>query len=127
MALASGCASATPFEGSISAAPSAVLELSWAKAKRTPQGIEVRGQVQQVRCCRYLRGDLGFEAKTANGLSVASTHARWGEFNPRQLHSAWFKAVLPLARETHVSAIEIRFNLKPEERPQHGPGQRGGG
>jgi hypothetical protein len=127
MALASACASGTPFEGSISAAPSAVLQLSWAKAKRTPQGIEVWGQLQQVRCCRYLRGDIDLEAKSARGLSLASTRAGWGEFNPRQLHSAWFRAVLPVAPGTNVSTIEIRFNLNPEERPSRGPNQHGGG
>ena len=105
----SACSPRVPFEGEISARPSTVLALSWAKAKRTARGIEVSGQIQQVRCCRYVRGYMRFYAKDANGVNLASTTTRWGDFNPRQLHSAWFNAVLPLPTENRVAVIDIQF------------------
>ena len=80
------------------------------KAKRTNQGVEVSGQIQQVHCCRYVRGYIHIEAKGPNGATLASTNAHWGDFNPRQLHSAWFKTVLPVAREDRVSMIDIQFS-----------------
>lgn len=111
--VASACSPGVPFEGEISAQPSAALELSWAKAKRTAHGIEVSGQIRQVHCCRYVRGYIRFDAKGANGANLASTTARWGDFNPRQLHSAWFDAVLPLPTENRVSVIDIQFVTEP--------------
>ena len=105
----SACSAGVPFEGQISARPSTVLALSWAKAKRTARGIEVSGQIQQVHCCRYVRGYIRFDAKGPDGVSLASTNARWGDFNSRQLHSAWFNAVLPLPTENRVSVIDIQF------------------
>lgn len=113
LALLSGCGAGVPFEAQISAIPSTVLELSWAKAKRTNQGVEVWGQIQQVHCCRYVRGHIHFDAKGLDGANLASTNAPWGEFNPRQIHSAWFKAVLPVPTEARISRIEIQFSTEP--------------
>jgi hypothetical protein len=91
------------------------MELSWAKAKRTHEGIEVWGQVQQVHCCRSAPGYIVLEAKNLNGGSLASTNTRWGDFNPRQVHSAWFKAVLPLAPAASVSAVAIQFKIEAQK------------
>lgn len=113
LALLSGCSAGVPFEASISATPSTVLQLSWAKAKRTNHGVEVWGQIQQVHCCRYVRGHIHFEAKGSDGANLASTNAPWGEFNPRQIHSAWFKAVLPVPPEARISRIDIQFSTEP--------------
>lgn len=107
-----GCTAGLPFEGDISARPSPVLELSWAKAKRTVDGIVVSGQIQQVHCCRYVRGHIHFEAKDQSGAVLAATDAPWGEFNPRQLHSAWFRAELPVRRDQRVSTIDIQFSIE---------------
>ena len=111
-AAVAGCSTRTPLNGDIAARPSPVLELSWAKAKRTSQGVVVWGQVQQVHCCAYLRRHVYVEAIGANGLELAATNVPWGEFNPRQLHSAWFKATLPVPPETAVSAIRIQFRTQ---------------
>jgi len=111
-AAVTGCSTGTPLNVDIAAGPSPVLELSWAKAKRTSQGLVVSGQVQQVHCCAYLQGDIHVEAIGANGLELAATNVPWGEFNPRQLHSAWFKATLPVPPETAVSAIRIQFDAQ---------------
>lgn len=97
------------FDGYISAASSSALQLSWVEAKRTNEGIEIWGQLQQVRCCRPMRGHIHFEAEGPSGIKLASTNAKWGEFNPRQLHSAWFKAVLPVPKDKTVSTIQIVF------------------
>lgn len=110
LAALNGCVAGTPIDAAISARPSTVLQLSWAKAKRTDQGIIVWGQVQQVHCCRYLRGYIHIEARDQHGGSLAATNTHWGEFNPRQLHSAWFKAVLPVSGQNMVSVIDIQFS-----------------
>lgn len=114
-ALVSGCTAGAPLGATISAQPSTVLQLSWAKAKRTGESIVVSGQVQQVHCCRYVRGHIHVEARDQNGTSLAATNARWGEFNPRQIHSAWFKAVLPVPSGNHIASIEIQFITAPEK------------
>lgn len=111
-AVVAGCSTGTPLKVDIAARPSAVLELSWAKAKRTSQGIVVSGQIQQVHCCAYVRGHIHVEAIGANGVELARTDVPWGEFNPRQLHSAWFKATLPVPAEETVSAIDIQFSAQ---------------
>ena len=111
-AVVAGCSTGTPLKVDIAARSSAVLELSWAKAELTSQGLVVWGQVQQVHCCAYLQGDIHVEAIGANGLELAATNVPWGEFNPRQLHSAWFKATLPVPPETAVSAIRIQFRTQ---------------
>lgn len=109
----SGCNTGVPIEADISAHPSPVLQLSWAKARRTAEGIVVSGQIQQVHCCRYLRGHIHFDAFGPDGANVASTNAPWGEFNPRQIHSAWFRTVMPVPTEAKVSRIEIQFGAEP--------------
>lgn len=114
-ALVSGCSAGVPVQAGISARPSDVLQLSWAKAKRTAEGIVVSGQVQQVHCCRYLRGHIHVEATDENGASLASTNAPWGEFNPRQIHSAWFKAILQVAPQRRVAAINIQFSTESDK------------
>lgn len=114
-ALVSGCAAGAPLRTTISAQPSTVLQLSWAKAKRTGDGITVWGQVQQVHCCRYLRGHIHVEARDQNGTSLAATNAPWGEFNPRQIHSAWFKAVLPVRPGNRIASIDIQFITGPQK------------
>ena len=111
-ALVSGCSTGPPVQADISARPSDVLQLSWAKAKRTAAGIVVSGQIQQVHCCRYLRGHIHVEATDENGARLASTNAPWGEFNPRQIHSAWFKAILRVAPERRVAEINIQFSTE---------------
>lgn len=121
LTIAAGCSAGVPFEADISAAPSQVLELSWGQAKRTNRGIEVWGQVQQVHCCRYLRGHIHFDAKAPDGSKLASTDALWGEFNPRQLHSAWFRAVLPVPAGARISRIEIQFDAEAPNRVTHSP------
>lgn len=114
LAVLNGCSGAgVPFDGDVSAVPSPVLQLSWVKAKRTVQGLEVQGQIQQVHCCHYLRGHIHFEAKGPDGVSLASANAPWGEFNPRQLHSAWFKAILPTRTDARISRVEIEFIAEP--------------
>ena len=111
--LMSSCSAGGSLGAPISAAPSTVLELSWSKAKRKDQGVEVWGQIQQVHCCRYVRGHIHFDAKGRDGTNLASADAPWGEFNPRQIHSAWFKAVLPVPPAANVSGIEVRFVTEP--------------
>lgn len=114
-ALVGGCSAGVPVQADISARPSDALQLSWAKAKRTAEGIVVYGQIQQVHCCRYLRGHIHVEATDENGASLASTNAPWGEFNPRQIHSAWFKAILRVASERRVAAINIQFSTQSDK------------
>ena len=114
-AATSGCTEGAPFEGEISAVSSPVLELSWAKAMRTSQGIAIWGQVQQVNCCAYRVGGLiHLRALGLNGGTLAAADTSWGEFIARQLHSASFKALLPVPRGAVVSTIEIRFSLPAE-------------
>lgn len=115
LSVVSGCSSGVPIEADISARPSTVLQLSWAKAMRTTRGIVVSGQIQQVHCCRSVRGHIHVEAMGQNGASIASTNTLWGEFNPRQLHSAWFKAVLPVPPERRIAVIDIQFITDPDK------------
>lgn len=105
----SGCTAGTPFTGVISAPPGRILRLSWAEAKWTKKGIVVSGQVQQVHCCAFVRGHIHVDATGATGVVIASADVPWGDFNPRQLHSAWFRALLPVAPGQSVSAIEIKL------------------
>jgi hypothetical protein len=107
-----GCGTEAPFEGTISARPSNVLQLSWVRAKRTADGVRVWGQIQQVHCCAYLHGYIHFEAMDPSGAVLANSNAPWGDFNARQLHSAWFKAELPISRERAVSRIDVEFSTE---------------
>lgn len=115
LTVVSACSAGVPVETDISAHPSTVLQLSWAKARRTGEGIVVQGQIQQVHCCHYVRGHIHVEAKDQNGASLATTNTPWGEFNPRQIHSAWFRAVLPAPPERRISAIELQFVTESQE------------
>ena len=105
----SGCTAGIPFTGAISAPPARILRLSWAEAKWTKKGIVVSGQVQQVHCCAFVRGHIHVDATGAIGVVIASADVPWGDFNPRQLHSAWFRAVLPVEPGQSVSAIDIKL------------------
>lgn len=111
-AVVGGCSTGAPLNVDISDPPSPVMELSWAKVKRTSEGIAVLGQVRQVHCCGYVRGHIHIEAVDKNGLELAATNVQWGEFNPRQLHSAWFKAALHVPGDRTVSAIKIQFSTE---------------
>lgn len=106
----SGCAG-VPFKGKVLVQPSPVLRLSWATARRTDRSILVLGQVQQVHCCALrVPGHIHLKAISVSGATVAATDAVWGEFIARQLHSASFKALLPVASTTSVAVIDIEFN-----------------
>jgi hypothetical protein len=106
------CAQGTGFRGQIKTVPSPELKLSWARATRTSTGILVWGQIQQVNCCvQYLPGQVHLEAKDSGGLIVATKEVPWGEFIARQLHSASFKALLPLRQGVAISTIELRFDV----------------
>jgi hypothetical protein len=107
-----GCGTEAPFEGTISARPSTVVQLSWVRAKRTADGVRVWGQIQQAHCCASLHGYIHFEAIDPSGAIIATSNAPWGEFNARQLHSAWFKAELPMTRERAVSRIDMEFSAE---------------
>lgn len=110
-----GCAEGARFRGEIRADPSPLLELSWVRARRTDSGVSVRGQIRQVNCCaREILGHIRIRAIGATGATLSETDARWSEFIARQLHSAYFKARLPLPKRALVSRIEIQF-----ETPQH--------
>ena len=109
----SGCALGTPFHGQVSVAPSPVLELSWANATRTQDGIVVLGQVKQVNCCtRTISGHIHLEAKDRRGQTLAATDAVWGDFIARQLHAASFKSLLVVPRDAAVDRIEIQFETQ---------------
>lgn len=110
LAALAACTEGVPFRGSVSALPSRVLQLSWARASRTDKGIVVTGQIQQVHCCALrVGGHMHFEAKNSAGVTVAAADTKWDEFIARQLHSAYFKALLPVPITTSVSAVEIHF------------------
>ena len=109
----SGCALGTPFHGQVSAAPSPVLELSWARATRAQDGVVVLGQVKQVNCCAHtISGHIHLEAKDRRGQTLAATNAVWGDFIARQLHAASFKALLAVPRSAAVDRVEIEFKTK---------------
>jgi hypothetical protein len=111
VAFTSGCVQGTPFRGELTAAPSPVLELSWAKATRTTSGIVVLGQIQQAHCCaRTIPGYLHVEAKGLAGDTIAATDTKWGDFIARQLHSASFKTLLAIPKGAVVSRIVIEFD-----------------
>jgi hypothetical protein len=112
MVMTSACTAGAAFRGELTAAPSSVLELSWAKATRTKSGIVVCGQIRQVHCCdRAVPGHLHLEAKDWSGQTVASTDSNWGDFIARQLHSASFKALLPTQQGTSVSRVDVEFDV----------------
>lgn len=109
VAATAGCTAGTTFAGTISEPLPSVLRLSWAKAKWTKRGLVVSGQVQQVHCCAFVRGHIHVDATDAKGIVLASADVPWGDFNPRQLHSAWFDAVLPVRLGESVTAIDIKL------------------
>ena len=105
-----GCVEGHPFHGTIRAAPSPVLQLSWAIARRTDAGIIVRGQITQVKCCApSVAGHLHITAAAGNGLIASEKDVPWGDFVARQLHSASFKARLVVPKHLAVTKVEIHF------------------
>ena len=111
MVVTSGCAQGVPLKTEVSVQRSPMLRLSWATATRTSRGILVRGQVQQVHCCsRHLSGHIHLKAIGENGATLATADVPWGEFIARQLHSASFKALLPLATPGTGAVVDIEFS-----------------
>ena len=105
-----GCVEGHPFRGSIRAAPSQVLQLSWAIARRTDRGITLLGQITQVKCCSpSVAGHLHITVLADNGVIVSEKDVPWGDFIARQLHSASFKTKLAVPKNLAVSKVEIQF------------------
>lgn len=53
---------------------------------------------------------MHIEAKGASDRLLATADARWGEFIARQIHSASFEAIVPVANNDDVSKIVVRFS-----------------